>query len=148
VNGITTVSSGTPFYLTTSTSTGTTTVFGANRVNRVCDGNLPSDQRTPQRWFDTSCFQDHPVNTFGNAGRNILRQDGRHVFDFSVDKNTPLTERTMLQFRTEFFNIFNQTNFARPGTVITTPSTFGVVTQNLLSGGRSREIQFGLKLIF
>jgi hypothetical protein len=148
ISGITTFASGTPFTVTTSTSNGTTTIFGANRPNRICDGNLPTDQRTPQRWFDTSCFVDHPANQFGNSGRNILRQDGVTNWDINVTKNTQINERMTLQFRTEFFNAFNLTHFARPGASITTPASFGVVTQNNRSIGRAREIQFGLKLIF
>lgn len=148
LSGITTFSSGTPFSVTTGTSTGTTTIFGANRPNRICDGNLPSDQRTPERWFDTRCFVDHPANQFGNSGRNILRQDGVKNFDINLAKNTRINERLTLQFRTEFFNAFNRTHFARPGAAITTPASFGVVTQNTRGIGRAREIQFGLKLLF
>jgi hypothetical protein len=147
LSGITTFASGTPFYPTTSTSNGTSLMFGANRVNRICDGNLPASERTPERWFDTSCFVDHPLNEFGDAGRNILRQDGRNVWDISLMKNTTVGEHVTVQFRAEFFNAFNHTNFARPGSGILSPS-FGVVTQNLRSGGRSREIQFGLKILF
>jgi hypothetical protein len=148
LGGITTFASGTPFTVTTGTTTGTTTIFGANRPNRICDGNLPADQRTPERWFDTSCFVDHPANQFGNSGRNILRQDGVVNFDINIAKNTAINERMTLQFRTELFNAFNHTHFARPGAIITTPVTFGVVTQNTRGIGRAREIQFGLKLIF
>jgi hypothetical protein len=147
LSGITTFASGTPFYTTTSTSNGTSLIFGANRTNRICDGNLPANERTAERWFDTSCFVDHPLNEFGDAGRNILRQDGRNVWDISLMKNTMVGEHVTVQFRAEFFNAFNHTNFARPGSGIDSPA-FGVVTQNLRSGGRSREIQFGLKILF
>jgi Carboxypeptidase regulatory-like domain len=148
LSGITTFATGTPFTVTTATSNGTTTIFGANRPNRICDGNLPGDQRTPQRWFDTKCFVDHAANQFGNSGRNILRQNGLSNWDVNVAKLFHLNDRVSLQFRTELFNAFNISNFARPGAVLTTPSSFGVITQNNRGIGRAREIQFGLKLLF
>jgi len=148
LSGITTFAAGTPFYVTSSTQNGSSVIFGANRANRVCDGNLPASQQTPQRWFDTSCFVDHPAGEFGNSGRNILRQSGRNIWDMSVMKDTAISERVTVQFRAEFYNFFNHTNFARPGADVGIPATFGVVTQNLRANGRSREIQFGLKLLF
>ena len=64
--------------------------------------------------------------------------------DFIAFKDFPFTERLNLQFRSEFFNIFNHTNFGLPDAVVT-DSNFGVITS---TGGASREIQLALKLIF
>ena len=64
-------------------------------------------------------------------------------FDFSVIKNTRLVERANLQFRAEFFNVFNHPNFGGPGTTFGT-SSFGVIG----SSNDGRTIQFGLKLLF
>jgi hypothetical protein len=148
IGGITTFSGGTPFYVSTTSPTGTSDIFDANRATRICDGNLPSGERRPERWFDTSCFVDHPLGAFGNAGRNILRQGGINDWDLSLMKNSAIREDVVLQFRTEFFNAFNRTHFARPGNVVSQPANFGIVTQNVRTGGRSREIQFALKLLF
>ena len=68
------------------------------------------------------------------------------MWDIALIKNTTVGERVTIQFRTEFFNAFNHSNFARPGLGVGT--SLGVVTQNLRGPGRSREIQFGLKILF
>ena len=118
--------------------------FNVERPNRIGNGILPKDQRTPARWFDTSAFQPNALNTFGNAGRDILFQDGTRTFDVSLFKNNYFGERNYnLQLRAEFFNIFNNVNFGRPGNSIT-GANFGVVG----SAGNAREIQLALKFIF
>lgn len=149
VSGISTFSAGTPFYVSTTTPIGTSEIFGANRANRLCDGNLPRAQRRPERWFDIACFADHALGAFGNAGRNILRQAGLHNWDLSLMKRAAvLKEKVMVQLRAEFFNALNRTHFSRPGNVVSQPVNFGMVTQNVRAGGRSREIQVGVKLLF
>ena len=96
-------------------------------------------------------------NTFGTMGRNILRGPGFNNFDFSVSKMWKLHERLQLQFRAEFFNIFNHPNFAN-GSIGTdlagsdlglAKATPDVQASNPVVGsGGSRHIQFGLKLLW
>ncbi|MBX9603100.1 MAG: TonB-dependent receptor [Bryobacteraceae bacterium] len=143
MNGILQLQSGLPFSVTIVGDQSFTGILNAQRPNRLADGNLPADQRTPDRWFDINAFVLNPTNTFGNAGRNILEQDGSQTVDLSLFKNIPLAERFVLQFRAEFFNAFNNVNFGRPGQAINGPQ-FGVVS----SAGRGREIQFALRLNF
>jgi len=85
--------------------------------------------------------------TFGNAPRRLpnVRAPGFFNEDFSVIKHNRITERVQLQFRAEFFNIFNRTNFGSPGSNINDPSRFGVISSQ---AGDPRQIQFGLKVIF
>ena len=89
--------------------------------------------------------------TYGNVGRDTLTGPGAATVDFSVLKNTPLTERLKLQFRAELFNILNRANFGTPNTVVFTSATSGasptagVITATSTT---SRQIQFGLKLIW
>jgi hypothetical protein len=66
-------------------------------------------------------------------------------FDFSVLKITPITEKQSIQFRAEFFNLFNHPQFSNPSTNQDTPATFGVI-QSLETNPRI--IQFALKYIF
>lgn len=117
------------------------------RPDRLSDGNLPVGQRTTSRWFDTSAFAVPAQFTFGNAGRNIIEQDGIKSFDFALMKNIPLSkigESHQLQFRAEFFNIFNLVNFDRPLSTVARQG-FGQVTATTVD---ARQIQFGLKYIF
>jgi hypothetical protein len=86
-----------------------------------------------------------PANPFGNTGRNAFRGPGQKNLDFSVVKFLPFTERVRGELRTEFFNLFNWTNFANPNSNIAIPATFGRITQT--STG-PRVIQFAFKLNF
>jgi len=135
------------------------TVRGAN--NNAADrpnstgvsAALPSDQRTAQRWFDTTQFVNPPQFTLGNVSRTIgdVRHPGTVNFDLSLVKDTRITERINLQFRAEAFNAFNQVNYglvddtfgAGPdGT--NARAQFGTIT----SARDARIMQLGLKLIF
>lgn len=117
-----------------------------SRPNRVADGNLPSDQRTVDRWFDTSAFVELTANTrnqiFGNSGIGIVRGPGMVNLDFNLAKNFALTERLGLQFRAEMFNALNHSNFGVPG--VTTGAGFA----QIVSAADARIIQFALKLKF
>ena len=90
--------------------------------NRIGDGALPDNERTIQRWFNTSISASDPNRAFsvppafviGNSGYNILRGPSLQTVDFAVHKNIPLNERVKLQLRGEGFNILNNANFALP----------------------------------
>ena len=82
----------------------------------------------------------------GNTGRNVLRGPGQRNLDFSVIKHFAITEKRNIEWRSEFFNIFNITNFVNPGNNISTANTFGVISGK--SGNKPRIIQFALKLNF
>jgi hypothetical protein len=91
-------------------------------------------------------------NLLGNGGRNEINGPGLVDFDFSVLKDNKITERLNLQFRAEFFNVFNHSNFNSPienSTLFAADGTpnpsAGVVASTSTT---SREIQFALKLIF
>lgn len=86
---------------------------------------------------------ERPCGVYGNFGKHAVSGPGSFNFDMSVFKNTSIGERFTLQFRTEFFNILNYTNFNNPSGSLTS-GTFGQIT----SADRAREIQFALKLLF
>jgi hypothetical protein len=116
--------------------------FGNNdRPNLKADASLADP--TPSRWFNTNAFQFQPFGSFGSSGRNILDGPGYQNINFSLLKNTALNDTLNLQFRAEFFNLFNHTNFDLPDNFLGSP-TFG----RILSAQSPRRIQFGLKLIF
>ena len=83
------------------------------------------------------------MGTFGNTGKNVLFGPRFFNADLAVLKNTRLTERANLQFRAEFFNLFNNVNFKLPNARLTS-SAFGRIT----SAYDPRIIQFAMKLAF
>ena len=95
------------------------------------------------QWFDTSAFAPAALNTFGNAGRNILIGPGTFNIDFSMHKTFAIRENLKLQYRAEFFNFLNHTQLNNPDTAVP-DSTFGRIT----SARSPRIIQMALKLIF
>jgi hypothetical protein len=132
INGITTLQSGYPVVV--------------GRPNVVGDPNQGSAPDRIYGWFNTSAFAPAPAFTFGNAPRVLpnTRSDSAANFDLSVFKNTLISERVTLQFRSEFFNIFNHPWFARPDGSFGNAS-FGTVNSVL---NTPRQVQFALKLIF
>ena len=70
------------------------------------------------QWFNTSCFAAPPDWGFGTESRvdSSLRQNGINNFDFAIFKRTTIAERYGLEFRTEFFDLFNHPQFGPPGT--------------------------------
>ena len=150
LNAITTLLSGFPF----------TPVIGTNRSG---DGDTRNPDRPslnpsfsgpiilgrPNQWYNPSAFILPALGTYGNLGRGTFNGPGLAELDLSMFKNTTITERTTLQFRAEFFNILNHANFGTPNATVFSSgaisSSAGVITTTATT---SRQIQFGLKLIF
>ncbi len=132
--------SGIPF--TVVTSGGITNAGGADRPNRLGDGNLSSSQQSIYHWFDTSAFTVQQQYTYGNAGRNILVGPNARNLDLSLSKSFAITERVRLQFRAESFNLTNTPAFGQPGATLN-----GLGVGQITSADDPRRIQFGLKLL-
>jgi hypothetical protein len=115
------------------------------RPNLVGDPELPSSQRTIQRWFNTDAFAafSPAPQAFGNAGVGIMRGPGFANFDFTLAKDFHLDAERRIQFRTEIFNAFNRANFGPPN-IARDSSGFG----QILTAGNARIVQFGLKFYF
>ena len=95
-------------------------------------------------YFAGYTFTTPPAtNPYGNLGRNAFRTPGFEQWDFAADKNFLIREGMNLQFRSEFFNLLNHTNFGVPDTK-TTDAAFGTIRSTY----PSRQIQFALKLLF
>ena len=86
---------------------------------------------------------DNLVGSFGNLGRNAIYGPDYWNVDFSLAKSTAVFEKATLQFRAEFFNVFNLVNFGLPANVVR-GTGFGVISK---TAGTSRQLQFSLKLI-
>lgn len=107
--------------------------------------------RTPGQWFNPQAFLPPANGTYGNVGRDSLSGPGLTEVDFSASKNTRVTERVGLQFRAEFFNILNHSNFLTPNEVVYTSATSGISpTAGVITSTSttSRQIQFGAKVQF
>ena len=115
--------------------------------NPAFSGNVITGN--PNQYYDPNAFTAPLSGTYGNVGRDVLEGPGLVDLDFSLAKRIPLTERIQLQFRSEFFNILNHTNFNSPNPIVFTAATGGPSpTAGLITGTTttSRQIQFGLKL--
>lgn len=126
-------------------------------INPAFSGSLYT--HTVGEWFNPAAFTSPAPGAVGNLGRDTLVGPGLSELDLSAGKTTTIHERLQAQFRAEFFNILNHANFATPNPVVystgPTPSaptavsalspTAGVITATSTT---SRQIQFGLKLLF
>jgi hypothetical protein len=150
VAGTTTFQGGFPLSFTTSENI-THSFNNASRPN-VASGCRKSKSGNAQSrlngWFNTACFTQPDAYTFGDESRNdsSLRADGIANWDFSAYKTFPFTKdnKTNLQFRAEFFNLFNRTQFGYPGETQGT-SSFGVVSSQT---NDPRLVQFALRIAF
>src|SRR5262249_57563997 len=103
------------------------------------------------QYFDPNAFIQPLPGTYGNVGRNTLQGPRLFETDLSVAKVLSFRERINLQFRAEFFNLFNHTNFNTPNPVVYAAATggpsptAGVITS---AATTSRQVQLGLKLLW
>jgi len=127
-------------------------------TDRTCDGNLPADQRTAERWYNPSCFPTHTgtvvvradgskatTGVNGNAGPDVIRGPGTMNLNIALHKEVRFHEGKALQLRFESFNVANRTNLQAPAAnyFINTP-TGGAITR----AGDMRQIQMAAKIVF
>ncbi|MGA7839310.1 MAG: hypothetical protein WCA34_00230, partial [Candidatus Acidiferrales bacterium] len=105
----------------------------------------------PAQWFNPAAFIAPPttIGFYGNMGRDEYTGPGLATWDFSVLKNTGITERLNLQFRAEIFNLLNRANFNTPNLIVFTPAgvsgTAGAINSTSTT---ARQVQFALKLLW
>jgi hypothetical protein len=103
----------------------------------------------PNQWFNPDAFVLPTAGTYGNLGRGVYSGPGLANVDASLFKDTAISERAHLQFRTEVFNVLNRANFGTPNATVFSNGAFspsaGLITATATT---SRQIQFGLKLMF
>jgi hypothetical protein len=115
---------------------------GYARPNLIGDPEL--DNPTRDQWFNVAAFSI-PVNSFGNAGRNILRAPGYWNVDLGLQKNVSLGADRSLQVRVEAFNVFNHINLGDPAVAIDQTATVGRITT---MQGRPRQLQVGFRFLY
>ncbi len=116
-----------------------------NRPDQICDPKASSASLT--EWFNTSCFAQSAPGKLGDASRTPVYGPDFVNTDFSAIKHfiLPYRDGMRLDFRAEFFNLFNHAQFGQPGADISTPSSFGVINTTV---NNPRVMQFALKLNF
>ncbi len=156
MSGIFAASTGTPFWVALSgrnvPDNGRT---GVQRPDYVGGRSFSSliNHDNPDQYYDTSAFVLPPAGFYGNLGRNVLTGPGYAKVDLSLRKDIPLSssEGKRLEFRADFFNLLNRANFGTPA-----PAVINGANGNLVAGAgkitrtvsTSRQLQFGLKLVF
>jgi hypothetical protein len=152
LNTINTANTGTPIDVSYSPSsandvTGLTNDYRGEAILRPNVSGTAASQSKSQRinsYFAGYTFSTPSASApFGSLGRNAFRAPGLEQWDLGVDKTFAFRERARLQFRSEFFNVMNHTNLGLP-TAVSTSSAFGTIRTTY----PSRQIQFGLKLMF
>lgn len=125
--------------------------FGRPSVRNLDLLRRQGNDRTRQ-YFNTcqdlgnpDCALLSPLGGFGNLGRNTLRGPASKRIDFSLIKETKITERVSLELKWDIFNIFNIVNFANPNADLSDETDFGQITRTV---GAPRVMQFGAKLRF
>jgi Carboxypeptidase regulatory-like domain len=161
---ISTLNSGSPFTIYSGVQQTGAGAGGADRPDQIGKPNLSTRHAMRADYFGlgsaNASYFSIPINLpggtgpnagrFGTLGRNTFRGPAFHNFDFALIKDTALrrsssgAETLDLQFRSEFFNIFNVVNFGLPANTIR-GSGFGEISR---TAGNSRQIQFSLKLIY
>ncbi len=116
---------------------------------------VPTGGRSIAQWINPLAFATPKDGTFGNAPRDLDRGPGAWQMDLGVTKRFLLTEMAHLEFRSEFFNLFNHSQYGLPQATFGVPG-FGSITQTVntttpvspVGSGTPREIQFALRLQF
>jgi len=114
---------------------------------------IPPGGATPSEWINPAAFAVPAAGTFGNTPRDFVRGPGTWQIDFGAAKHISFSERDQLEFRAEFFNIFNHAQFGQPQADISAgPGVFGsiitTVNTSPVGTGTPRQLQFMLRLTF
>jgi hypothetical protein len=162
---ISSISSGLPFSVYSGIQQTGYGSSGADRPDQIAVPHLSTARANRQDYFgqgpnNAADFFFIPIHVpggtgpnqgrFGTLGRNTFRGPAFYNFDFALIKDTPIgrrsggAERVDLQFRSEFFNLFNIVNMGLPANILS-GSGFGEISK---TAGNSRQIQFSLKLIY
>jgi hypothetical protein len=142
INSIVTSHSGFPLAFTQATNTSGSGV--TNRPDLVSGCNLYAGAHKVSQWFNTACFANPTSQQLGNAPRTVGYGPQRTNVDLSLYKKFPTFQSQNLEFRAEFFNVLNHSQFGLPSQSFG-PSTFGVISTTV---HENRQIQLALKYLF
>jgi hypothetical protein len=142
LTGIVTLQSGVPLAIAQTTNNNAFAGFGTQRPNIIGEPELPSDERSTARWFNTAAFAAAPAFTVGSSTRNPVRGPGYRNLDLALMRRIALGRRA-LELRAEVFNATNTPPLGNPNTTVGA-AAFGTIT----SAGDPRVIQLGVKFLF
>ena len=150
VNAIAQFFDGLPFSVASGTALGDGLSPRAQLLPGFGNGSLPPSKRTLGAWFNTAAFAVPAAGTWGNSGRNILEGPGTKSVDFSIFKDTHLTESKVLQLRAEAFNLANTPQFNNPAATANTAAigTISSAASESTFQRTERQIQFAAKITF
>ena len=143
VTGIVTLESGIPLAVTQTTNFNAFAGFGVQRPNLVGDPELPGDERTTSRWFNTAAFAVAPQFTIGSSSRNPVRGPAYRNVDLALMRRVPVGSGTAIELRAEIFNLLNTPPLNAPA-IVAGAANFGTIT----SAGDPRVVQLALKFLF
>ena len=115
------------------------------RPDQLRDPNLPSDQRTVNRWFDASAFAGPPVGRFGTSSKGEIIGPPVNVWHMGFFKSFYFTETIRLRWELTATNIFNHPNYSNPATNISQAASVGVISSVGLVNGASTGDQPGVR---
>jgi hypothetical protein len=160
---ITTLTTGSPFSVYSGVQQTGAGAGGTDRPDLISIPDFSTGRPVRQDYFgrgeDNASYFNIPINVpggtgpnqgrFGTLGRNTFRGPGFHNYDLALIKDTPFGRRGsgelgIIQFRAEFFNVFNVVNFALPSNILR-GSGFGFISK---TAGPSRQIQFSLRIMY
>ncbi len=137
-----TLQSGVPVAVTQANSLGYAG-FTTQRPNLVGDPKLPSDERTPSRWFNTAAFATADQFSLGTASRNPVRGPTYKDVDLALMRLVPAGRGRAIELRAEVFNLLNTVNFGAPAAMLGA-AAFGTITSAL----DPRVVQLAVKFNF
>ncbi len=152
VSGIVTAQTGQPFTITSGAPpTWMAAGFIGDYPDLVAGSHVQYHTRNVDHYFDPSAFTLQAPGIIGNLARDFGTAPGIMKVDLVLVKNTHLTERLNLQFRSEFFNLFNRANFGVPNKAVFDARTLRAnpaIGRIVDTSTTSRQIQFGMKVEF
>ena len=143
LSGVVTMQSGVPLAIAQTTNNNAFAGFGMQRPNMIGEPELPANERSSSRWFNTAAFVAAPAFTLGSSSRNPVRGPGYRNLDVALLRRLPIGGSRSLELRIEVFNATNTPPLGAPNTTVGT-AAFGTIT----AAGDPRVLQLALKFVF
>jgi len=144
VTGIATYQTGKPDTISSGVDNSLTNIGSDRAIYTGVSPARPDGADPTLEWFNQAAYAINPIGTFGTLGAGTIRSPSTFNWDMGLFKNFRVKERYSLQFRSEFFNIFNHTQLLDPGTTVNSTASFG----RILSANDPRIMQFSLKFTY